>query len=90
MCGLVCPVRHVNIRMSLAIGSVPTHLMWHGVWLRLIEDTTTARGALASALATHSHKHRRRRLTPHEGSNSSNMYDESCLPDNVLAAIPLP
>ena len=42
---------------------------------------------------------RRRRLTPHEGLNSSstqrqvdsaNMYDDSCLPDNVLAAIPLP
>ena len=25
---------------------------WHGLWLRLIEDTTPARGALASALAT--------------------------------------
>ena len=52
MCGLVCRVPHVNIRMSLVIGSVPTPLTWHGAWLRLIEDTTTARGALASALAT--------------------------------------
>ena len=42
---------------------------------------------------------RRRRLTLHEGLNSSsaqqpvdsaNMYDDSCLPDNVLAVIPLP
>ena len=38
--------------MSLVIGSVPTPLTWHGAWLRLIEDTTTAHGALASALAT--------------------------------------
>jgi hypothetical protein len=52
MCGLVRRVLHVNIRMSLVIGSVPTPLTWHGVWLRLIEATTTARGALASALAT--------------------------------------
>ena len=41
-----------SIRMSLVIGSVPTPLTWHGAWLRLIEDTMTARGALASALAT--------------------------------------
>jgi len=41
---------------------------------------------------------RRRRLTPHDGHSSSaqrpfdsaNMYDDSCLPDDVLAAIPLP
>ena len=41
---------------------------------------------------------RRRRLTPHEGHSSSaerpfdsaNMYDDSCLPDDVLAAIALP
>jgi hypothetical protein len=52
MCGLVCPVLHVYIRMSLVIGSIPTPLTWHGLWLRLIEDTTTARGALASAQAT--------------------------------------
>ena len=57
MCGLVCPVLHVYIRMSLVIGSIPTPLMCDVAWtvahrLRLIEDTTTARGALASALAT--------------------------------------
>ena len=34
------------------LGSVPTAPSWHGLWLRLIEDTTLARGALASALAT--------------------------------------
>ena len=34
------------------LGSVPTAPSWHGLWLRLIEDTTPARGALASALAT--------------------------------------
>jgi len=42
---------------------------------------------------------RRRRLTQHEGLNSSSaqrpidstdMYDDCCLPDHVLAAIPLP
>ena len=38
--------------MSLMLGSVPTAPSWHGLWLRLIEDTTPARGALASALAT--------------------------------------
>ena len=52
MCGLVCPVLHVYTRMSLMIGSISTPPTWHGLWLRLIEDTTTARGALASALAT--------------------------------------
>ena len=52
MCGLVCRVLHVNIRMSLMVGSIPTPPTWHGVWLRLIEDTATARGASASALAT--------------------------------------
>ena len=52
MCGLVCRVLHVNIRMSLMVGSIPTPPTWHGVWLRLIEDTTTARGASASALVT--------------------------------------
>ena len=34
------------------LGSVTTAPSWHGLWLRLIEDTTPARGALASALAT--------------------------------------
>ena len=34
------------------LGSVSTTPSWHGLWLRLIEDTTPARGALASALAT--------------------------------------
>ena len=38
--------------MSLMLGSVSTTPSWHGLWLRLIEDTTPARGALASALAT--------------------------------------
>ena len=38
--------------MSLMLGSVTTAPSWHGLWLRLIEDTTPARGALASALAT--------------------------------------
>ena len=38
--------------MSLMLGSVSTAPSWHGLWLRLIEDTTPARGALASALAT--------------------------------------
>jgi hypothetical protein len=42
---------------------------------------------------------RRCRLTPHEGLNSSsaqrpvdsaNMYDDSCLPDDVFSAFPLP
>jgi hypothetical protein len=37
---------------TLVIGSIPTPLTWHGLWLRLIDDTTTARGALASALTT--------------------------------------
>ena len=35
------------------LGSVSTAPSWHGLWLRLIEDTTPARGALASALVTH-------------------------------------
>ena len=48
MCGLVCRVPHVNIRMSLTVGSIPTPPTWHGVWLRLIENTTTARGRQAS------------------------------------------
>ena len=38
--------------MSLMVGSIHTPPTWHGVWLRLIENTTTARGAPASALAT--------------------------------------
>jgi hypothetical protein len=38
--------------MSFMLGSVTTAPSWHGLWLRLIEDTTPARGALASALAT--------------------------------------
>ena len=46
--------------MSLMLGSVSTAPSWHGLWLRLIEDTTPARGALASALAT-------RRIKPPDG-----------------------
>jgi hypothetical protein len=64
MCRLVCPVLHVYIRMSLVIGSIPAPLTWHGLWLRLIEDTTTARGALASALATRTSKGTRTCGTP--------------------------
>ena len=44
---------HVNIRnVTHARISPYCSLSWHGLWLRLIEDTTPARGALASALAT--------------------------------------
>ena len=49
--------------MSLMLGSVSTTPSWHGLWLRLIEDTTPARGALASALATRRSERRRRLRT---------------------------
>ena len=42
----------LNIRMSLMLGSIPNASPWHGVWHWLMEDTTPARGALASANAT--------------------------------------
>ena len=50
---LSCP--HVNIRMSLMLGSIPNASPWHGVWHWLMEDTTLARGAvwLASTNAIH-------------------------------------
>jgi hypothetical protein len=38
--------------MSVMLGSTPHAPSWHGLWLRRIENTTPARGALASALAT--------------------------------------
>ena len=48
-----CP--HINIRnITHARVSLYTAPSWHGLWLRLIENTTPARGALASALATRS------------------------------------
>ena len=34
------------------LGSIPNASPWHGVWHWLMEDTTPARGALASANAT--------------------------------------
>ena len=43
--------------MTLMLGSIPTPPTWHGMWVRLIEDTTPARGALASALATRTVAH---------------------------------
>ena len=50
----------------------------HGI---VLSDDDDCGGDAEKSTASQGHKHRRRRLSPHEGLNSSNMYDDSCLPD---------